>query len=119
MNIVLLAGAPGSGKSTQGAALMKMNTNIKHLALGEVVREILKNPQHPITNKYQDLIRTGNLLPDEVIFEILEKELEQFKEQNCIILLDGYPRTTVQYEQFKTRWGIPHGLVHLMLMKSL
>ncbi|MDR3501817.1 MAG: nucleoside monophosphate kinase [Legionella sp.] len=113
MNIVLLAGAPGSGKSTQGTALMKMNANIKHLSLGEVVREILKNPQHPITSKYQDLIRSGNLLPDEVIFEILENELEQFKEQNCIILLDGYPRTVAQYEQFKVRWGVPSGLVHL------
>lgn len=113
MKIVLLAGAPGSGKSTQGRALMKLNARIKHLSLGEVVRDILKNPEHPITCKYQALINAGNLLPDEVIFEILERELAKIADQNSVLLLDGYPRTTAQYEQFKAKWGLPEGLIHL------
>ena len=113
MKIVFLAGAPGSGKSTQGKALMEMNAHITHLSLGEVVRDILKNPEHPITLKYQDLVNSGNLLPDEVIFEILDNELTKIKDQNIVLLLDGYPRTKSQYDQFKTKWGLPDGLIHL------
>lgn len=113
MKIVLLSGAPGSGKSTQGTALMNINPYIKHLSLGETVRTILKNPEHPITCKYQALINSGNLLPDEVIFEILESELTAIKDQNIVLLLDGYPRTSQQYEQFKAQWGLPEGIIHL------
>ena len=114
MKIVLLAGAPGSGKSTQGAALGSINSFIKHLSLGEVVRGILKNPEHIITRKYQVLISGGNLLPDEVILEILEAEFEKMQDKNCVLLLDGYPRTQAQYEQFKAKWGVPSGLIHLV-----
>lgn len=113
MKIVLLAGAPGSGKSTQGAALMNLNAYIKHLSLGEVVRDILKNSEHPINCKYQALINAGNLLPDEIIFAILDSELAKIADQNIVLLLDGYPRTTAQYEQFKAKCGLPEGLIHL------
>lgn len=113
MNIVLLAGAPGSGKSTQGAALMNMNSHIKHVSLGEVVRDILKNPDHPITRTYQEVIKSGGLLPDEVIFSILESELAKIGDEHTVLLLDGYPRTLGQYEQFKAKWGLPTGLIHL------
>ncbi|MFI4919066.1 MAG: nucleoside monophosphate kinase [Legionellales bacterium] len=110
MKIILLAGAPGSGKSTQGTALMNMNAQIKHLSLGDVVR---KNPKHPITCKYQELINSGGLLPDDVIFEILNGELTKLKDQDIVLLLDGYPRTDAQYKQFKDAWGLPDGLIHL------
>jgi adenylate kinase family enzyme/adenine/guanine phosphoribosyltransferase-like PRPP-binding protein len=113
MKIVLLAGAPGSGKSTQGSALMEMNANIRHLSLGEVVRDIIKDPQHPLAQKYNALISSGALLPDHVISEILANELEKIADQNTIVLLDGYPRTSTQYQHFKERWGNPAGIIHL------
>ncbi|KTD60980.1 nucleoside monophosphate kinase [Legionella shakespearei] len=113
MKIVLLAGAPGSGKSTQGAALMKMNANIKHLSLGEVVRNIIKDPEHPLAQKYHAVISSGTLLPDHVIAEILANELEQIADQNTVVLLDGYPRTSAQYQNFKEHWGNPAGIIHL------
>lgn len=113
MNIILLSGAPGSGKSTQGSALMRMNPNFKHLSLGDVVRSVLKDPTHPITTAYKELISSGSLLPDEVIFEILKTELAKITDKNTVVLLDGYPRTEAQYARFKAQWGAPSGLVHL------
>lgn len=113
MKIVLLAGAPGSGKSTQGVALMKMNANMKHLSLGEVVRNIIKDPEHPLAQKYHAVISSGALLPDHVIAEILANELEKIEDQNTVVLLDGYPRTVEQYQHFKEQWGVPAGLIHL------
>ncbi|WP_419420785.1 nucleoside monophosphate kinase [Legionella sp. D16C41] len=113
MNIILLAGAPGSGKSTQGAALMAMHTKFKHLSLGEVVRQYLENPEHPITKEYKEFISQGNLLPDEVIKKILIEELAKIADKDSIVLLDGYPRTLPQYNDFLKEWGKPAGLIHL------
>ncbi|CDZ76419.1 Adenylate kinase [Legionella massiliensis] len=113
MKIILLAGAPGSGKSTQGLALMAMNEKFKHLSLGEVVRQCLANPEHPITKEYKESISQGHLLPDEVIKRILAEELQKITEVDTIVLLDGYPRTDTQYEDFISAWGKPNGLIHL------
>lgn len=113
MNIILLTGGPGSGKSTQGSGLMGLSKQFKHLSLGEVVRSALQDPDHPITKKYKDLISSGDLLPDEVIFSILENELEKIKNLDIVVLLDGYPRTNKQYDQLKQKWGMPAALIHL------
>lgn len=113
MKLVLLTGGPGSGKSTQGSALMAMNTKFKHLSLGEVVRVKLQDCDHPVTKQYKELINSGSLLPDEAILEILESELAQITDEESIVLLDGYPRTETQYEHFKQKWGMPAALIHL------
>lgn len=105
MKIVLLTGAPGSGKSTQGSALMALNSQFRHLSLGEVVRRYLENPEHPITKEYKSLISAGNLLPDQVIKQILAEELAAITDQDSVILLDGYPRTEAQYQDFIEGWG--------------
>ncbi|STX28529.1 adenylate kinase [Legionella beliardensis] len=118
MKIILLAGAPGSGKSTQGSALMAMNLKFKHLALGEVVRGYLDSPNHPITKNYKEFISQGNLLPDDVIKQILQEELAKISDKNSIVLLDGYPRTLAQYDDFKKEWGKPDGLIHLDVNKE-
>lgn len=48
MKIVLLAGAPGSGKSSQGKSLIEKNANIKHISIGEDV----------ITSAHNHLLRS-------------------------------------------------------------
>lgn len=113
MKIVLLTGAPGSGKSTQGQALMDRHTHIRHISAGDVVRKLMQDPTHPIAQKYQSLMQSGDLLPDEVIAEILAHELNHYKDTDSVILLDGYPRTEAQYDYFKQHWGMPDALIHL------
>lgn len=118
MQIILLVGAPGSGKSTQGAALMKQNPRFIHLSLGDVVRKRLNDPTDRITLDYHHVIKEGKLLPDSLILEILQNELENIQEQDSIVLLDGYPRTREQYEQFKANWGLPASLIHLNVAET-
>ncbi len=112
MKIILLTGAPGAGKSTQGSGLMKMNAQFKHLSLGDVVRDIQKDPNHPITIKYKDLVASGQLLPDAEILEILKQELQKLPD-NTIVLLDGYPRTENQYNDFKKFYSAADAMIHL------
>jgi adenylate kinase family enzyme/adenine/guanine phosphoribosyltransferase-like PRPP-binding protein len=92
---------------------MNRHSHIKHLSLGEVLRQLIQDPNHPIAQKYETLIQSGALLPDPVIAELLDHELNQYKESDYVILLDGYPRTEAQYDYFKQHWGKPDALIHL------
>ncbi|MGQ3887651.1 nucleoside monophosphate kinase [Legionella sp. CNM-1927-20] len=119
MKIILLAGGPGSGKSTQGLALTTINKNFIHLSLGETVRQFLKDPEHPISKQYATCISQGHLLPDEVIQQILAEELAKPNYKNKVVLLDGYPRTLTQYEDFNKNWGKPAGLIYLDMNEDI
>lgn len=88
MNIILL-GPPGAGKGTQ-AEIIEKNFNIKHIATGDILRNYIRNNQD---NKINNILKTGELLSDNFIFDIIKKELTLCK-QNFI--LDGYPRTIDQ-----------------------
>jgi adenylate kinase family enzyme/adenine/guanine phosphoribosyltransferase-like PRPP-binding protein len=113
MKIVLLTGAPGSGKSTQGKGLSHLNKAFVHLSLGDIVRQKLESPDDPITQQYKEVISQGLLLPDECIFKILEQVVAEYEHTDVVLLLDGYPRTETQYQQFKQKWGLPEALIHL------
>ena len=84
---IILLGAPGSGKGTQGEILEK-NTGFKRYVMSELIKKELKFG----TNLYNEVFKEGKLLSDVNIFEIFEK---YFKNENQIIL-DGIPRTLNQ-----------------------
>lgn len=115
MKIILLAGAPGSGKSSQGTLLAERNATIKHISLGNVMRKKLDDLNDPITKQYQDKIKGSELLPEEVIFEIVKDILKSEVNEDVVLLLDGYPRVEAQYELFKKEYGIPYGIIHLQV----
>ena len=115
MKIILLAGAPGSGKSSQGTLLAEKNATIKHISLGNIMRKKLDDLNDPITKQYQDKIKGSELLPEEVIFEIVKDILKSEVNEDVVLLLDGYPRVEAQYELFKKEYGIPYGIIHLQV----
>jgi adenylate kinase len=115
MKIVLLAGAPGSGKSSQGTLLVEKNSTIKHISLGNVMRKKLDDLNDPITKQYQDKIKGSELLPEEVIFEVVKDILKSEINEEVVLLLDGYPRVEAQYELFKKEYGLPYGIIHLQV----
>ncbi|WP_131783724.1 nucleoside monophosphate kinase [Legionella gresilensis] len=119
MKIILLAGGPGSGKSTQGLALTAINKNFIHLSLGETVRQLLKDPSHLISKQYATSISQGHLLPDEIIQQILAEELAKPNYKDKVVLLDGYPRTLSQYEALNKIWGKPAGIIHLDINEEM
>jgi adenylate kinase len=92
MRIVLL-GAPGSGKGTQ-AALMVERLGIPHISTGALLRNAAKRGTE-LGLKAKSLIDKGELVPDEIMSDIIEERLGRDDVAKGFIL-DGYPRNLAQ-----------------------
>ena len=91
--IVVMLGAPGSGKGTVGNLLSKM-LNIIHISSGEIFRSYIKK-HDDLGEKINSYINKGSLIPDELAIKLIEKRLCEKDAENGIIL-DGFPRTKEQ-----------------------
>ena len=88
---LLFLGAPGAGKGTQAELLSKANSYL-HLSTGELLRkEIEKNSK--LGCKVKDVINRGELVSDDLVLEIVEKNLDKDAKG---WILDGYPRNLSQ-----------------------
>ena len=98
MRIVLL-GAPGSGKGTQ-AALLKDHYAIPHISTGVLLREAVA-AQTPLGQQAKAIMDRGELVPDDVMLDLIRERLGQDDVANGFIL-DGYPRNLSQAEALDT-----------------
>jgi len=94
MNMVLL-GAPGAGKGTQ-AALLTKKYEIPHISTGEILRARIKDGS-PVGEKAKSYVESGQLVPDEIVIEMVKDRLA---EADCAkgFILDGFPRNAAQAE---------------------
>ena len=92
MNLILF-GAPGAGKGTQAAEIVK-KYKLTHISTGEMFRNEIANKtaMGELANSY---ISKGNLVPDEVTVELVKERLALEDCKNGFIL-DGFPRTLSQ-----------------------
>ena len=96
INIVLF-GAPGCGKGTQ-AQRLKEHYGIDHVSTGEVIRDEIRRGTE-LGRSMEEYIREGKLAPDEIVIGMIEHYVtEHMNARGCIF--DGFPRTTVQAEEF-------------------
>ena len=91
--IIIMLGAQGTGKGTVAGILNKTNGWIQ-LSTGDIFREnISKGTELGVeANKY---ISKGCLVPDEITISMVEKRLDELKDEKGIIL-DGFPRNLEQ-----------------------
>ena len=101
MNVILL-GAPGAGKGTQ-AVRIAAAMNIPHISTGDIFRKNIKE-KTPVGLKAKSYIDRGQLVPDEVVVEIVQQRIDEDDCKNGF-LLDGFPRTIPQAEALD-RMGI-------------
>lgn len=94
MNIILI-GAPGCGKGTQGAILSKRKA-IPKIATGELLRAAVGD-ETPLGKQAKPYMDGGLLVPDEIILGLIEEVLEK-REASDGIVMDGFPRTVPQAE---------------------
>lgn len=91
-NIVLL-GPPGSGKGTLAKSLVD-KYGYSLISTGDILRDEKKSGSE-IGKKINDIIGKGNLVPDKIIFDIIENKLKSI---DGPVLVDGTPRTIPQGE---------------------
>ncbi len=91
--VIVLLGAPGSGKGTIGKILAE-NLKLAHISTGDLFRENLKN-ETELGKRAKEYMDKGELVPDEITVKMLEKRMEEPDVANGAIL-DGFPRTKNQ-----------------------
>ena len=97
LNIVIF-GAPGSGKGTQSERIVE-KYGINHISTGDVLRAEIKNGTE-LGKTAKGYIDQGQLIPDELMIDILASVFDSFKDSKGVIC-DGFPRTIAQAEALK------------------
>jgi adenylate kinase family enzyme len=93
MKYYILFGPPGAGKGTQAGAVSE-KYNLKHISTGDLLRaEIAAGTE--LGKKAKDIMAAGNLVPDRVVEDMIEKVFDDNKDV-AGFLLDGFPRTLGQ-----------------------
>jgi adenylate kinase len=92
MNLLLI-GPPGSGKGTQGQ-LLSERFGLAHVAAGDILRAEVEN-ETPIGKAVADYLNRGELVPDEVMLELLIPVIGRAVEDKGYVL-DGFPRSVGQ-----------------------
>ena len=97
LNIVIF-GAPGSGKGTQSERIVE-KYGINHISTGDVLRAEIKNGTE-LGKTAKGYIDQGQLIPDELMIDILASVFDSFKDSKGVIF-DGFPRPIAQAEALK------------------
>lgn len=90
---LIFFGAPGVGKGTQ-AKIVSAKLNIPHISTGDILRNAIKNKTE-LGMKAKILMDQGELVPDDIMVELVKDVLNDENSKNGFIL-DGFPRTLDQ-----------------------
>ncbi|MBU2922299.1 adenylate kinase [Winogradskyella psychrotolerans] len=93
MTNIVLFGPPGAGKGTQ-ANFLKEKYDLIHISTGDVFRFNIKN-ETALGMLAKSFMDKGELVPDQVTIDMLNKEVEKNAGANGFIF-DGFPRTNAQ-----------------------
>jgi adenylate kinase len=92
---VLILGAPGAGKGTQGKILADRLAIVK-IATGDILRAAVKDGT-PLGRDAKKHMDAGKLVPDALILDLIKSELDQPRAKDGAVF-DGFPRTAAQAE---------------------
>ncbi|MBI4016040.1 MAG: adenylate kinase [Candidatus Aenigmarchaeota archaeon] len=94
---IVLFGPPGSGKGTYASRIAPIY-KIPHISTGDIFRGHLAQKTE-LGKKIEDVMKSGNLVPDDLTMDVVKDRLSQADCKNGFIL-DGFPRTIPQAEMF-------------------
>ena len=90
---LLLLGVQGSGKGTQ-AKRLAAEYGLEHLSTGDMLRQAIAEGNE-LGRKVKPILEAGDLVPDDLMIELIRKRLEA-PEAAVGFILDGFPRTMAQ-----------------------
>jgi adenylate kinase len=91
---VLLVAPPGAGKGTQGA-LIATHFGIPHIATGDLLREHVTR-ETKLGCAVRNHLARGELVPDEIVLDMVRAAFEEAKAAGGGYVLDGMPRNMTQ-----------------------
>ena len=99
MKNIVIFGAPGSGKGTQSDKMIA-KYGFEHISTGDVLRSEIKNGTE-LGKTAKGYIDQGQLIPDELMIDILASVYDAFGKEHKGVIFDGFPRTIPQAEALK------------------
>ena len=101
MKNIVIFGAPGSGKGTQ-SDLMIEKYGFNHISTGDVLRNEIKNGTE-LGKTAKGFIDNGQLIPDDLMVNILASVYDSFGKEHKGVIFDGFPRTIPQAKALKAK----------------
>ena len=95
-NIIFIA-PPAAGKGTMSEILIQ-KYGYTHISTGDILRSIAKN-EDDFGKKLSEMLSSGNLVPDDIVYEALKRRLSMNDLDNGFIL-DGFPRNIEQAREY-------------------
>ena len=99
MKNIVIFGAPGAGKGTQSDKIIE-KYGLGHISTGDVLRNEIKNGTE-LGKTAKGFIDNGQLIPDELMIDILASVYDGFGKDHAGVIFDGFPRTIPQAEALK------------------
>ncbi|CAK9030418.1 Adenylate kinase isoenzyme 1 (AK 1) (ATP-AMP transphosphorylase 1) (ATP:AMP phosphotransferase) (Adenylate monophosphate kinase) (Myokinase) [Durusdinium trenchii] len=96
--VVFVAGGPGCGKGTQCTKLRE-EFNLIHLSTGDLMRAEVASGSS-LGGEIEKHMASGSLVPDEIVLKLLKNAMVKNQDTNRF-LLDGFPRSVEQAQQFE------------------
>ncbi|MFM7559412.1 adenylate kinase [Cylindrospermopsis raciborskii] len=93
MTRLIFLGPPGAGKGTQAKVLADF-LQVPHISTGDILRQAITD-QTALGVKAQEYMDKGDLVPDQLVQDMVEERLQKSDAQKGWIL-DGFPRTVSQ-----------------------
>ena len=112
--IVILLGAPGSGKGTQ-SKILSGKYGFTHLATGDLFRGEIA-AKSALGQKAAEYVRSGKLVPDNLVTEIVAAKLNV---DGTKYLLDGFPRNLEQAQHLHNFLESKKGRIDLVVFLNL
>ena len=117
---IILCGAPGSGKGTQSAFIVE-KYGLQHLSTGDVLRAEIASGSE-LGKKIEALISKGNLVPDDMMYGVIENYIAALPKDCKGTIFDGYPRTVPQAEALTgllKKYGMEAVMIDLLVDEQL
>ena len=108
---ILISGPPAGGKGTQCEFIVE-KFGVVHISTGDLLRAEVKCGS-PEGQQAEEFMKTGGLVPDSLIIQMVKNRLAQDDVKQKGWLLDGFPRTKAQAQALQDSGVVPQVMVLL------